>query len=188
MSPPSSARASRTRPPCTASPSEPTPAISATPSARQKKNRRKPRKPPRSSRPASRQAKGRRLTGGIPSGNAISIVKDSSVHQPHQPLAASGQGRIMGDQHQSAAMAGRQLEHQVDDLAPGLAIQIARGLVGQQQAGLDGKGAGERHALLLAAGKLSGIMGEAMLQADGAKRLGGPREGIVAAAAPPPPG
>src|SRR6478736_5919442 len=136
-------RASRASPAFTDSATDPTPAIRAAPSARQKRNRRKPEMPPRSSRPASRQASGSlRLGTGRA---AASAWEDAAIEEPDQPAAAPGQGRVMGDQHQGGAAPGGEVEHQLDDLAAGLAVEIAGGLVGQQQRGLDGEGAGERY-------------------------------------------
>ncbi len=54
--------------------------------------------------------------------------------------------------------------------------------VGEQQFWLSDKGAGDRHALLLAARELSGIMAQAMTQTDRGETLGGRGEGV------PPPG
>src|SRR5262249_34614952 len=120
-------RASRESPTRTASASEPTPAMRATPRARQKRNRRNPPMPPRSSRPATRQESGsRRMAPDRAAGRASD---DAAIEQTHQPPAASSQRGIMGDEHQGRAAPLSEVEHQVDDLAAGLGVEIARGLI-----------------------------------------------------------
>jgi hypothetical protein len=48
--------------------------------------------------------------------------------------------------------------NQVEDAAGGGLVQVAGGFVGQQQPGIVDQRAGQRHALLLAAGKFAGPM------------------------------
>ena len=60
----------------------------------------------------------------------------------------------MGDEHQRGPALGDQLEHQGGDKAGGRGVEIAGGLVGEQQFRADGQGAGDRDALLLAAREL----------------------------------
>ena len=62
------------------------------------------------------------------------------------------------------------LEQAVDDEPAGRAVEIAGRLVGEQQRGLGNQGARDRHALLLAARKLPGIMAEAMAEPDPRER------------------
>ena len=56
--------------------------------------------------------------------------------------------------------------NQVEDAAGGDFVQVAGGLVGQQQPGIVDQRAGQRHALLLAAGELAGPMVAAVFQTD----------------------
>ena len=71
------------------------------------------------------------------------------------------------------------LEQAIDDEAAGGGVEISGRLVGEQQFWLGDKGAGDRHALLLAARELSGIMAQAMTEADRGETLGGSGEGIA---------
>src|SRR5215470_9216630 len=153
-------RASRARPVRTASAMEPTPAMRAAPRARQKRNKRNPPMPPRSSRPASRQASGSFRAALGPA--AASACDDAAIEEPHQTAAAPGKRRVVGDQHQSGAAPTGEIEHQLDHLAAGLAVEIAGGLIGQQQRWLDGEGSRQGRALLLPAGELTGIVAETM--------------------------
>ncbi len=85
----------------------------------------------------------------------------------------------MGDQHQRGAGLGAQAEQQVHHRIAGGLIEIAGRLIGQQQPGPRGEGAGERHALLLAAGELPGQMGQPMRQPDRTQRRPRPVRGVA---------
>ena len=61
--------------------------------------------------------------------------------------------------------------NQVEDAAGGSLVQVAGGLVGQQQPGMVDQRAGQCHALLLAAAQLAGPMVAAILQAHFAEPL-----------------
>ena len=137
--------------------SEPTAAITATPSNRQARKMRKPFSPPRSSRRASVAARRQ-----LPAVSATPVKRRhcGCGHHADGPCGRSArQHGIVGDQQQRGAAARAQREHQVDDVAAGLAVEIAGRLVGQQQPRRDDEGAGQRHPLLLAAGELAGIVG-----------------------------
>ena len=71
----------------------------------------------------------------------------------------------MRDQHQRGAALGVAGEQQVDDLPAGGLVEIAGRLVGDQDRRIGRERAGERHALLLAAGKLAPDSGAAARQA-----------------------
>jgi len=75
----------------------------------------------------------------------------------------------VGYQHQRRPPAGTGGKQQLHNGRPRDAIQIARGLVRQDQGRVTGHGAGQRHPLLLAAGQLRGVMGEAVAKAHGLK-------------------
>ena len=55
----------------------------------------------------------------------------------------------------------------VQDLRPGLRVEISRGLVGQDDRGVGDEGAGDGHALALAARELAGLVIRAMGQTHG---------------------
>ena len=58
-------------------------------------------------------------------------------------------------------------------------VEIAGRLVGDEDGGIGRKRAGERHALLLAAGQLGGIVVSAFAQADGGKLLRRALVGVI---------
>src|SRR6516225_2275457 len=106
------------------------------------------------------------------------ILDDLAVREVNLPLASFGNGRVMGDQQQGRAEAGVMLEQAIDDNTAGRAVEIAGGLVSQQQFRTGDERARDCHALLLTAGKLAGIMGQTMTETNRCERLCGRDEGI----------
>ena len=86
---------------------------------------------------------------------------------------------VMGDEQQRGASALLQREQEVHDLRAGGEVEIAGRLVGEDQRGPRPKRAGDRHALLLAAGELAGEMRLAMRQPDLGERRARRIEGVV---------
>jgi acyl-CoA thioesterase I len=84
----------------------------------------------------------------------------------------------VGDDEEGGAGLAPTLEEQVEDGCARRRVEIAGGLVGEDQLGLGGGGAGDGDALLLAARKLRRIMSEAMAEAYGLQLGGGGRKGI----------
>ena len=84
-------------------------------------------------------------------------------------------------QHQGGPELAVQLKEQRDDAFPGGGIQIARRLVGKQNARLVHKGAGDRHALLLSTGKLRRKVPPPVRQSDAPEKVTRPlpRPGIA---------
>ena len=66
------------------------------------------------------------------------------------PLAALRDARIVRDQQQCRAVPCLLLEEAIDDQATRRGVEISRRLVREQQFRPGDKGAGDRHALLLA--------------------------------------
>ena len=89
-----------------------------------------------------------------------------TVADIEQAAAAPGQCRIVGDEQQRCAFTRLQVKKKIDDGLAGFLIEIAGRLISQQHAGARGEGAGNGHPLLLSAGKLARIMGEAVAEAD----------------------
>ena len=86
----------------------------------------------------------------------------------------------MGDQEQRHVALPLEPEQQLDDLAAGVLVEIAGGLVGEQQLGVVAERPGERRALLLAA-QLAGVVVGARGEADLGEALAGLGEGIAGA-------
>ena len=131
---------------------------------------RRPASPPRRSRSAKRAIGGRARAAAIVAGAFMptrgrSGRLDRARAHPDHAVAARGQRRIVGDERERRAASRRKIEHEVHDRAAGRLVEIAGRLVGDQQRRPRGKRAGQRHALLLAAGKLRRIMVEAVAEA-----------------------
>jgi hypothetical protein len=83
------------------------------------------------------------------------------------------------DHHDGAALAVELIE-ELEHFLSALGVEIARGLVGEQQRGLSHQRAGDRDALALAPGKLRRMVAEAVREPDGRDQL----EAALAALAP----
>ena len=88
---------------------------------------------------------------------------------------------VVGDQHQRGAGAARRREQQVHHRSPVAWSRLPVGSSASSSRGSRREGAGQRHALLLAAGKLAGQMGQPMAQPDGVQRLRRARHGVARA-------
>ena len=80
--------------------------------------------------------------------------------------AARGERGIVGNQNKRGAALGLAAEQKFDDVASGCLVEIAGRFVGDDDGGIGRQGAGERDALLLAAGQFGGIMPGALRQSD----------------------
>ena len=86
----------------------------------------------------------------------------------------------MRHQHQRGAVFAVHLEQQADDGGARIGIEAAGRLVGEEELGPHHERARERHALLLAAGKVLGIVVQPLRQADAAEHVPGKRVGVAA--------
>ena len=106
------------------------------------------------------------------------VRSDAAIGDADQALRAAGEGFIMGDDQQCGPGFGAAGEDQIDDRRASGGVEIAGGFIGKQQRGAGGEGAGDGHALLLAARELRGVMVEAVAKAYGGKFGGGAGFGI----------
>ncbi|MNQ79287.1 hypothetical protein D3C85_942290 [compost metagenome] len=90
---------------------------------------------------------------------------------------------IVGDEDGRHAGLFVDLTQPAAQVAADAGVQSAERLVQQQQARLDGQGAGQGDALTLAAGKLAGIAGAEALQLDQAQQVVDPLGDLGAAGA-----
>jgi hypothetical protein len=77
----------------------------------------------------------------------------------------------MGDEDEGSAALGDRLEEKRHDVAAGVAVEIAGRFVGDEDGGLRRKSAGDRDALLLAAGEFGGIVRDAAGEPDVTEHL-----------------
>src|ERR1700733_5737745 len=103
---------------------------------------------------------------------------DAARAKPHHAVAAMRQRDVVRHKYQRHAALGMFGEQEIDDLLAGGLIKVAGRLVSPQNGWIGRERAGERNALLLAAGKLRGIMMQPIAKAHGSKLLRGALGGI----------
>ena len=79
----------------------------------------------------------------------------------------------MSDHDEGGAFLAVEFDEEVEDDATVGGVEIAGGLVGEEDGGLGHEGAGEGDALLLTAAELDGIVGGAVEEADLIEELAG---------------
>src|SRR5688500_10080615 len=79
---------------------------------------------------------------------------------------------IVRDEHERSAGRGVQVEKQIDDRVAGFVIEIAGGLIGEENFWAVQKRAGQPDALLFPAGELCRVMMEALGKADFLQQTG----------------
>ena len=100
------------------------------------------------------------------------MIEELSIRQDGDAGSeAFGQGALMGDHDDGHAEGVLNFAEEEEDLLAGGGVEIAGGLVGEEDGGLIYEGAGEGAALLLAAGELAGSMVVASAEADAVKGL-----------------
>ena len=128
------------------------------------------RRPPRSSGScASSSAAVRRLV-------TARSVFTSAVAERHDARAVLGDVGFVRDQHDGDAALDVQALEQAHHLDAGPRVEVAGGLVGEQDRRVVDQRARNRHALLLAARQLVGMMAEPIAEADGRQHLLGQRD------------
>ena len=100
-------------------------------------------------------------------GNGL-VFDPARTHADH-PVATRGERGVMRDKRQRRSAPRRQIEHHVDDGAPGRLVEIAGRLVRDQKRWPGRERAGQRHALLLAPRQLRRIVAEAVGRAPPAR-------------------
>ncbi len=101
--------------------------------------------------------------------------------QPQNPVAAGSKVKVVRDQDQGGAQFAIELEQQFADRFRSVVVQIAGGLVGQQQPRAVNQRAGDGDTLLLATRKLTGIVMQTVLQPHAREQRTGSRVSITMA-------
>src|SRR5579872_2957640 len=104
----------------------------------------------------------------------LDVVDDGAVTEPDQAFGSGGDLRVVGGEHDCHAVFGAEPGEQVEDVGGVGGVEVAGGLVGQQQCGGVDQGAGDGDALLFAAGHPGRQRAFASGQADGGQQLPGP--------------
>ena len=111
------------------------------------------------------------------------VLQYPAVLDAHHPPGGGGYARIVGDEDHRMPLGAEGFENTQNFFArPG--IQIAGGLVGQDQRGMGGDGPGDGRALLLPAGHLGGPVIHPFLQPHLPQAFHGHMPPFLAADAP----
>ena len=102
-----------------------------------------------------------------------------SLDQAVASIGPAGQVVVVRGDGEGEAPLGLETEEEVPDDPAGLGVQVARGLVREDQPGRPDEGAGDGHPLLLAAGQLSRSMAESLAQPHLRERRGRARARLV---------
>ena len=104
-------------------------------------------------------------------GSQSGLVRGSRAvvdhHATFEPNNGSGTAReflVVGDEDEGGAGFGVEVEEKFDDEVAGLGVEISGGFVCEEDLGAIDKGAGDGHTLLLATGKLGGIVMQSLRQ------------------------
>ena len=98
------------------------------------------------------------------------VVHQLALVEVQDPAGALGGQGVVGDHDDRLVELAVELLEQLEDLAGAGAVEVAGGLVGDEQVGVGHDRPRDRHALLLAARELPGIVVLAALQADDPQR------------------
>jgi multidrug transporter EmrE-like cation transporter len=123
--------------------------------------------------PVEGEAEERQEPGAVPHAAPRLVGDDRTVgHVDQPPGVLRRQSAVV--RHEDDGRAGRvDVPEELQDLTAGRRIQVARGLVAEEQRGLADETACERDALLLAAAQLAGAVIRAMLEPDALQQLVG---------------
>src|ERR671916_708188 len=101
------------------------------------------------------------MTASVPSYDA----DDAAVGQEQDAVGAGRRARVVRDHDRRLAVELDRLAQQRQHLVPGLRVEVAGRLVGEQDGRLGDQRAGDRDALLLAAGQLRRTVVAAVVEA-----------------------
>ena len=96
------------------------------------------------------------------------------IGNPDDPFGGSGDVGVMSDQNNGHAFLFVELPEEFQDFFTGLGVEVAGGLIREQDGGIIDEGPGNGHPLLLPAGELRGFVVQALPQADALQQVCGP--------------
>src|SRR5690348_3937842 len=100
------------------------------------------------------------------------------------PIRARSELRIVRDDHQARSGAAVELQHEIEHLLRGVAVEVARRLVGEYHGGRGHQRARQGHSLALAARKLARSMLLALAQPYAAEKRAGAHPRLMLRIAP----
>src|SRR3954451_12750282 len=99
------------------------------------------------------------------SGRPGHLVHNLAVCEEEDAVGVRRGARVVGDDDDRLAVVVDRATQEVEDLDAGAGVQVAGGLVGEDDRGPADQGSGTRHALLLTTGELVGPVVQAVAQA-----------------------
>ncbi len=105
-----------------------------------------------------------------PAAALMILLHDLAVAHPQTPREARGDVLVVGDEHQRRPLRGEAVE-QLDHRRPGLGVEVAGRLVGEDQGRALGERTRDRHPLTLTARQRARAVVEPMSEADALQRL-----------------
>ena len=102
-----------------------------------------------------------------------SVIPEPAVLDFEDEVVRRDEAAVVGDDDEGGVALGLQAAEDAVDLVAGAGIELAGGLVGEEQDRVLHEGAGDGDSLLFAAGKLVGAVVEAVAEADGGEQLDG---------------
>ena len=106
------------------------------------------------------------------------LVDDATVGEEHRAVGVGRGDRVVGDHHDRLAELAHGLAHEGEDLGAGAGVEVAGGLVGEDDLRPAGECPGDGDALLLTAGELRrAVAASRFRETDGLDDVVDPRAG-----------
>ena len=112
------------------------------------------------------------------------VAVEPTIAKMHNAPRVGGHFALVRDHQHGDALVLVELPQQLHDFCAALAVQVARGLIGQQHGGVGHNRPGNGHALLLAAGQFGRGVVLPAVQPHGRQRLAGGGAALGGAFAP----
>jgi hypothetical protein len=106
------------------------------------------------------------VISGFTSAGAGAVGFDRAIADGDDAVGVVGDVRLVGDEDDGVAL-GVEVVEEGHDLDGGFGVEVAGGLIGEDDGGLVDEGAGDGDALALAAGEFVGLMVHALAEVDG---------------------
>ena len=103
----------------------------------------------------------RQLLGDFVGAGSLERAGDPSVGEQDDAVGVGRRDGVVGDHHDRVAVGVDELAQEREHAAPGAGVERSGGLVGEDHLGPCDERAGDRDALLLAAGELGGTVAQA---------------------------
>ena len=148
-------------------------------------SRRPRRREARPSRQAMARTKRKRLIGTrgrrrwLPR-EGHRVRRDRAIAEPQDAVREARELRVVGDEDEGRSQLAVQLAQEAHHVGPVGGVEVAGGLVGEEDPRAVDEGPGHRHPLLLPPGELRRVVVAAVAEPDALEELPGPRPPVLA--------